>query len=70
MRTTVAVTAIIIATLASSVAKAEIDYPWCVTTADGGFSCRFTSFEQCRSGGFVAGSFCSQNPRYRGPNAR
>jgi Protein of unknown function (DUF3551) len=66
MRITAGVIVVLIGTFASSVVKAEIDYPWCITTADGGFSCRFTSFEQCRSGGLVAGSFCSQNPRYQG----
>jgi Protein of unknown function (DUF3551) len=67
MRATLAASAVLIGTFASGVAMAEIDYPWCITTAQGGFSCRFTSFEQCRSGGLVAGSFCSQNPRYQGP---
>jgi Protein of unknown function (DUF3551) len=64
---TMAAAAILIGTLVSSPAKAEINYPWCVTKADGRISCSFTSFEQCRAGGFVAGSICSQNPRYRGP---
>jgi Protein of unknown function (DUF3551) len=63
----VAATAILIGLMASGVAKAEINYPWCVTKADGRVSCSFTSFEQCRSGGLVAGSICSQNPRYRAP---
>jgi Protein of unknown function (DUF3551) len=67
MRAILATAAVLIGMFASGAAMAEIDYPWCRTSADGGTSCSFTSFEQCRSGGLVAGSFCSQNPRYQGP---
>jgi hypothetical protein len=67
MRVTAVVTVVLIGTFATSPAKAEIDYPWCLTSAQGSISCSFTSFEQCRSGGLIAGSFCTQNPRYQGP---
>jgi hypothetical protein len=67
MRATAAAAAMLIGSFASGVARAEIEYPWCATKADGRISCSFTSFEQCRSSGFVAGSFCTQNPRYQGP---
>jgi Protein of unknown function (DUF3551) len=70
MRTIVAATALLAGTIAGGAARAEINYPWCMTQADGRESCSFTSFEQCRSAAMGKSAICSQNPRYQGPPKR
>jgi hypothetical protein len=35
-------------------------YPWCSANADGGASCAFASFEQCRQ----SAKLCERNPAY------
>jgi hypothetical protein len=67
MRITFGLTAVLIGTFAGGAARAEINYPWCLTQADGRISCSFTSFEQCRAAGMGKGAICSENPRYQGP---
>jgi len=69
MRTIVATTAaiLLIISFAGDLARAEINYPWCMTQADGRVNCGFTSFEQCRVSAIGKSAFCSQNPRYTGP---
>jgi hypothetical protein len=43
-------------------ASAEITYPWCRQSVDGGTNCGFSSLAQC--GG---GAYCIQNPQYQAP---
>ena len=35
-------------------------YPWCTANGEGGSSCAFTSYEQCRR----SARMCEQNPAY------
>ncbi len=66
MRAITPLMAMLIVTLMAGAARAEINYPWCLTQADGRISCSFTSFEQCRSASIGKGAICSENPRYKG----
>ena len=69
MRTIVATTAaiLLIISFTGGLARAEINYPWCMTQADGRVNCGFTSFEQCREAAIGKSAFCTQNLRYTGP---
>lgn len=55
----------LIAASAADPASAEILYPWCRLSADGGTNCGFSTFEQCQS--FGKGAFCMKNPNYQEP---
>jgi Protein of unknown function (DUF3551) len=55
---------ILIAATTANTASAEISYPWCKLSFDGGTNCGFTSREQCQAGG--RGGYCVENPAYTG----
>jgi hypothetical protein len=64
MRAILCVLTILIPAFAADIASAEIQYPWCRQSSDGGTNCGFTTLEQCQSGGTRA--FCIQNSQYQG----
>jgi Protein of unknown function (DUF3551) len=64
MRTLCAGFVILIAVTAANTASAEVSYPWCKQSFDGGTNCGFISREQCQAGG--RGGYCVQNPAYTG----
>lgn len=49
---------------AASPARAEIDYPWCAMSCQGGGVplCSYTTVDQCRTS-LVGGGYCQPNPR-------
>lgn len=52
--------------LASTPGRAEIDYPWCSSTAIGQSgipSCRYATLEQCQAFIFGLNGSCQRNPR-------
>jgi len=55
--------------LASSAARANIEYPWCAVygggNSGGGTNCGFSTIEQCRVTISGMGGFCEPNPFYR-----
>ncbi len=56
----------------SPMARAEIEYPWCSQSAgssenDGGRSCSYVSFEQCRASVQGSNALCVRNDNYRPP---
>ena len=60
---------LILLIVASATASAEIIYPWCKSSADGGTNCGFSTLEQCQGGSPGSSAFCNSNPRYQGPPA-
>jgi hypothetical protein len=60
---------LLIVALAADTASAEITYPWCKSSSDGGTNCGFSTLEQCQGGSPGSSAFCSSNPRYQGPPA-
>jgi Protein of unknown function (DUF3551) len=67
MRAIFAALVLLIAAAAADTASAEISYPWCKQSFDGGTNCGFISREQCQAGGRTG--YCVQNPAYTGPSA-
>lgn len=63
-----------LATYASkpSPAKAEILYPWCMTTdnGDGALNCSYETFEQCRASLVGSGGNCFTNIWYAQQHAQ
>ena len=54
---------------ASSQARAEIDYPYCLTNSGIEGRCDYTTLEQCKAS--AAGGYCVENFRYHAsPTAR
>ena len=51
-------------------AAAEIDYPYCMTTRDGGRSCYYTSFQQCQASASGLQAYCFENPYLLGASAQ
>ena len=43
-------------------AAAEIDYPYCMTTREGGRNCYYTSFQQCQASASGQEASCFENP--------
>jgi hypothetical protein len=50
------------------VAAAEVLYPWCRHSVDGGTNCGFSTLSQCQGAGRTA--YCMENPRYSPATAR
>lgn len=50
---------------ATSQARAEVDYPYCL--ANGGYvqgRCEYTTLEQCKASASGLGGYCAENPFY------
>ena len=57
----------LIAGSAVDTASAEVLYPWCELSGDGGTNCGFSTLQQCRWASSGNGGNCIQNLRYQGP---
>jgi hypothetical protein len=75
MRTTIitlllsAVAALAVSPLAATLARAEIEYPWCAQYGGGreglgATNCGFVTLAQCRATVSGVGGYCMQNPMY------
>jgi hypothetical protein len=62
MRAFVAVSAVAMALLLGSPAKAEVYYPWCAFHDWSTYNCGFTSFQQCQATINGIGGWCQPNP--------
>jgi hypothetical protein len=55
----------------AALAQSPIRYPWCSKSPRGGsISCRYTSYEQCRTTQSGLGGVCLQSPYYQGMPAK
>jgi Protein of unknown function (DUF3551) len=66
------IAAAVLGEIQSTSAQSPTSYPWCSKgTRGGGLSCRYASYDQCRTTQSGIGGTCMRSPYYRGgpPNA-
>ena len=67
------VTLVALTLLASSAARANIEYPWCAVyggRGGGATNCGFSTIEQCRATVSGIGGSCEPNQFYRPPSRK
>ena len=57
------------ATAGDAPAAAETDYPFCMTTREGGRDCSFSNSQQCQASASGMGGYCFENPYLVGTHA-
>jgi hypothetical protein len=61
------ISAALLGEMQAASAQSPTSYPWCSRSLRGGsFSCRYTSWEQCRTTQSGIGGVCMRSPYYRG----
>ena len=66
----IGIAAVVFLPALTTLARAEIEYPWCAQYSDGGSgggrNCGFSTIEQCRATVSGIGGFCEPNLFYPG----